>query len=169
MIRRISPVAPASDPSKPLDPETTSRAYRAAYATALVGSLVSAGLTYVYLQNGAHELNPVVRTIIAVAGLEAMVLVKTAIIVGCYHGYVHLVPPMSTRVVLGFAWLGALINLGNALYDMSVAVRAGLPPVADVFAGAGLVLAAMGVGVALRPGVPSPPGSTPDRRHPTPD
>lgn len=159
----------ALGPSVSLDPTRSAHAYRAAYAVALAGSLVSAGLTYVYVGNGARELNPVVRAIIATGGLEAMVLVKTGVIIGCYHGYVYLAPPLSPRLVVGFAWLGSLFNLGDALYDLSVATRVGVPPLADVLAGSSLVLMATALGVALRPGAPEYHQPAPEHRRPSAD
>lgn len=137
--------------STAVDDRTLTRVYRAAYAAALAGSLASAGLTYVYVGNGARELNPVVRAIIASVGLEGMVLVKTAIIVGCYHGYVRLVPPVSPQVMVAVAWVGSMVNLANGVYDLSVAVRAGVPPLGDALTGVLLVVAAGLLGVALRP------------------
>lgn len=159
----------ALGPSALAESTRTSQAFRTAYAVALAGSLASAGLTYVYVGNGAHELNPVVRAIIAVGGLEAMVMVKTAVVIGGYHGYVHLVPPLSPRLVVGFAWVGSLFNLGDALYDLRVALRAGGVPFADVLAATVLVAGAAALGVALRLGAPERHRPAPEHPRPSAD
>lgn len=125
--------------------------YAGAYLTALVGGLISAWLTYTYVGNGARELNPILRFIIGVIGLEAMVFLKTAVVIGCFRGYSMLAAYCSPWTVLTFAWIGAFVNAANAVHDTLVAVTAGWPPSADVLVGGALLFICAMLGVLFRP------------------
>lgn len=101
------------------------------YAGALAGGLVSAVLTYQYVGAGAHELNPVMRALIATAGIRAMVVVKVALLVAAYWAYAWLRSELPGRTVAAAAWVGALVHLTDAVHDLRMALRAPFtPPVA---------------------------------------
>lgn len=122
----------------------------APYAAALAGGLVSAVLTYRYVGAGAHELNPVMRALIAAAGVRAMLVLKVALLVGAYWAYAWLRSALPARTVSAAAWVGALVNLADAAHDLRVALAAPVaPPVAagDLALFAGVTVA----GVLLWP------------------
>jgi hypothetical protein len=122
----------------------------APYAGALAGGLVSAVLTYQYVGAGAHELNPVMRALIATAGIHAMVVLKVMLLVAAYWAYGWLRSELPTRVVSAAAWLGALVHLADAAHDLRVALGAPFTPpvtVADLALFAGVAVA----GVLLWP------------------
>jgi hypothetical protein len=122
----------------------------APYAGALAGGLVSAVLTYQYVGAGAHELNPVMRALIATAGIHAMVVLKVTLLVAAYWAYGWLRSELPTRAVSAAAWLGALVHLADAAHDLRVALGAPFtPPVtaADLALFAGVAVA----GVLLWP------------------
>jgi len=122
----------------------------APYAGALAGGLVSAVLTYQYVGAGAHELNPVMRALIATAGIHAMVVLKVTLLVAAYWAYGWLRSELPTRAGSAAAWLGALVHLADAAHDLRVALGAPFtPPVtaADLALFAGVAVA----GVLLWP------------------
>jgi hypothetical protein len=128
------------------------RPFGTAYAAALVGCLVSSVLTFAYVGGPARELNPVLRAVIGVVGLEAMVLLRVLVAAVGYWGY-FLVAQLSGsgRAAAALAWLTALVYVGDGLHDLRVAAAAG-PPDPVVAAVGGLLLAvAAAIGVAFRP------------------
>lgn len=135
----------------PVQPRSR-RTFGTAYWTALAGCLVSAGLTYAYVGGPVRELNPVLRLVIDVVGLEAMVALKVAVAVAGYWGY-FLVGRMAgrPRLATGLGWVAAAVYAADALHDARVALAVGSPGTADAVFGGALVLLATGVGIALRP------------------
>jgi hypothetical protein len=128
------------------------RTFGTAYWTALAGSLVSSALTYAYVGGPARELNPVLRGVIGMAGLEVMVLVKIVAALGGYWGY-YLLGRVTgrVRVATALAWVSAVVYLLDALHDLRVALLAGPPNPVAVLPGVLLVLLATWVGVTFRP------------------
>lgn len=152
----MSPNAPRDDRSANSCPWTNASRtahlfYAGAYLTALVGGLLSAWLTYTYVGAGARELNPVLRVVIAAIGLEAMVFLKTVVVIVCFRGYSLLAAYCSPGTMLAFAWTGAMVNAADAVHDTSVALAAGWPPSADVLVGGSLLLVCAALGVVFRP------------------
>ncbi|WP_135822868.1 hypothetical protein [Halostella litorea] len=128
------------------------RRFGDAYAAALAGCLVSSTLTFAYVGGPARELNPVLRAVIGVVGLEAMVLLRVAVAAVGYWAYFLLAQVSEAgRAAAALGWLTALVYVGDGLHDVRVAVAAG-PPEPSVAAVGGLLLAAAAtVGVAFRP------------------
>lgn len=128
------------------------RTFGAAYWAALAGCLVSSALTYAYVEGAARELNPVLRAVIGMAGLEVMVLVKIVAAIGGYWGY-YLIGRVTgqVRVATTLGWVSAVVYVADALHDLRVAMAAGPPGLVDVAPGIVLVLVATWAGVALRP------------------
>lgn len=94
------------------------------YAAALFGGLVSTALTHLYVGAGASELNPVMRTVIAAVGLDAMVVVKTVVLVGGYWGYCWLRGRTPSFLVTGFAWGSSVLYVADAVHNIRVALAA---------------------------------------------
>lgn len=143
--------------SRVLEPQPTEealdRAFASAYAVALAGNLAVSFLTYAYVSTGGvHEANPITAAIIAAAGLEWMVAVRTAVLVGSYWCYAAIRARTTwSTAVIAFAWAGAALQLANLAADLRVAVLAGLPPGGELLAGGAVVAPALLVGVVLRP------------------
>lgn len=131
------------------------RAFVAAYIVALSGSLAVSLLTYVYVGPGAQgvrEANPVTAAIIASIGLEGMVAVRTAVLIGSYWCYAYLRAWTSwSTVAVGFAWLGATLQIVNLIADLQVAAAAGFPSTTGLLAGLLVVAPALLAGVLFRP------------------
>lgn len=128
------------------------RPFRAAYAVALSASLASSWLTTVYVGAGAVELNPTVRFLIGAVGFDGMVLARGAVLVGAYWGYLLVgAVGLNRRAVLGFAWLGATVQLLDAVHDLRQAVLAGWFPAVDLWSVTLPVLVVGLVGSILRP------------------
>lgn len=102
-----------------------------AYSLSLAASLISAGLTYVYVGGGlATEINPILAVVIERLGIEMMVVVKAGTVFGAYWALHWIGVATSTqRAAVLFAWLGTAINGLNAVYDVSTVALAGFPPV----------------------------------------
>lgn len=128
------------------------RTFGAAYWAALAGCLVSSALTYAYVGGPARELNPVLRGVIGMAGLEVMVLVKIVAAIGGYWGY-YLIGRVTgrVRVATALGWVSAVVYVVDALHDFRVALMAGPPNPIDVLPGILLVLLATWAGIVLRP------------------
>lgn len=94
------------------------------YAAALLGGFVSAALTHLYVGAGASELNPVMRRLIATVGLDAMVVVKTVVLVGGYWGYCWLWGIARSYLVTGFAWGSSMLYVADAVHNIRVALTA---------------------------------------------
>lgn len=135
------------------DEEALDRAFVVAYAVALAGNLAVSFLTYVYVGTGsAHEANPVTAAIIASIGLEGMVVVRTAVLVGSYRCYAAVRAWTSwSTAVIAFAWIGAALQLANLAADLRVAALVGLPAHGELVAGLTVVAPALLAGVVLRP------------------
>ncbi|WP_276261500.1 hypothetical protein [Haloglomus litoreum] len=130
------------------------RPFRAAYAVALSASLASSWLTTVYVGAGAVELNPTIRFLIEAVGFDGMVLARGGVLVGAYWGYLLLgTEGVSRRAVLGFAWLGATVQLLDAVHDLRQAVLAGWFPAVDLWSVTLPVLVVAVAGSVLRPRV----------------
>lgn len=141
----------------------TSDPFAAAYRAALLGSLVSSWLTFVYVQGGARELNPVIDWVIRHLGFEAMVLVRGGVLVGCYWAYVALHRRgLDTPLVVVFAWLGAAVNLFDAAHDLREAVLAGFLPEAPLVRAGLLVLAVAACSWYLHPPSPAAEPTAPE-------
>lgn len=128
------------------------RQFGSAYAAALAGCLVSSVLTFAYVGGPARELNPVLRAVIGVVGLELTVLLRIAVAVAGYWAY-FLVAQLSGagRSAAALGWVTALVYVGDGLHDLRVAIAAGPPDPAVAAVGGGLLAVATGIGVALRP------------------
>lgn len=133
--------------------ETLDRAFVAAYAVALAGSLAVSFLTYVYVgSGGVHEANPVTAAIIASVGLEAMVAVRTAVLVGSYWCYAAVRARTSwSTAVIAFAWAGAAMQVVNLAADLRVAAMVGPPATGPLLPGLAVVGPALVAGIALEP------------------
>lgn len=94
------------------------------YAAALLGGAASTVLTYRFVGAGARELNPVMRALIDVVGLDGMIVVKMALLVSAYWAYAWLRSRAPSTVLTAAAWAAALIHLGDGLHDARVALRA---------------------------------------------
>lgn len=149
-----SPRSPTVSGEAPVD--VTRRLYAGAYLTTLASSLVSGWLTYSYVSTGARELNPVVATLIETLGAEAMVLVKVAVVVACFHGYSLVAARLSLGIVLRFAWLAAFVHLFDAIHDVGVALLAGWVPLDALLVGGVLFAVSAVGGVVFRPAEVAP-------------
>lgn len=131
------------------------QAFVAAYVVALSGSLAVSLLTYVYVGPGAQgvrEANPVTASIIAAIGLEGMVAVRTAVLIGSYWCYAYFRAWTGwSAVAIGFAWLGATLQVVNLVADLRVAFLAGFPSTAGLLTGLAVVVPALLAGVLFRP------------------
>jgi hypothetical protein len=133
-------------------PTTPRELFGTAYAAALVGCLVSSVLTFAYVGGPARELNPVLRAVIGVVGLEAMVLLRVAVAAVGYWAYFLLAQLSgSGRAAVALAWVTALVYVGDGLHDVRVAVTAGPPDPGIAVVGGAWLVAAAAVGVAFRP------------------
>lgn len=94
------------------------------YAAALLGGTASTVLTYRFVGAGARELNPVMRALIDVVGLDGMIVVKMALLVSAYWAYAWLRQHVPPRVITAAAWAAALIHLTDGVHDARVALRA---------------------------------------------
>lgn len=103
-------------------------AYRTAYAVSVLGSAISAGLTYMYVGGGvARELNPVIAAVIETVGPAGMILFKMSVVIAAYNAlYWISVVASIPRAVVVFGWIGAAVNALDALHDFRVAAVAGL-------------------------------------------
>lgn len=123
-----------------------------AYTAALAGCLVSSVLTFAYVGGPARELNPVLRAVIAVIGLELMVPLRVAVAAVGYWAYFVVAQVSGTgRAAVVLGWLTALVYVGDGLHDLRVAATAGPPAPSVAVAGGLLLVVATAVGVALRP------------------
>lgn len=94
------------------------------YAAALSGGFVSTALTHLYVGAGASELNPVMRALIAAVGLDAMVVVKTTVLVVGYWGYCWLRGLTRSSLVTGFAWASSMLYVADAVHNIRVVLAA---------------------------------------------
>lgn len=133
--------------------EDLDRAFVAAYAVALAGNLTVTFLTYVYVgTGGVYEANPVMAAIIASVGLEGMVAVRTAVLVGSYWGYAALrVRTTWSTAVVAFAWAGAALQVVNLAADLRVVALVGPPAVGELLAGIAVIVPALLAGFVFRP------------------
>lgn len=137
------------------------RAFAWAYAAALGGSLLASWLTVVYLGPGVREANPITAAVIATLGLEGMVAVRTGVLVAGYWGYAHVRAATSWTVLpVAFAWLGALVNLADAVSNLRVATILGPPGPSELVGSLGVLMLALIAGVLLRPPFETPDSGT---------
>ena len=128
------------------------RTFGAAYAAAFAGCLVSSALTYAYVGGPARELNPVLRAVIEVVGLEWMIVLRIAVAVGGYWGY-YLLGRLSgrERTAVALGWLTALVYVADGLHDLRVAITAGASMPVEIAVGVVLTALVGCFGVILRP------------------
>lgn len=148
-------------PSAAWSPESLDRAFLAAYAVALAGSLAVSWLTYAYVGPGARgirEANPVTATVISSVGLKWMVWIRTAVVVVSYWCYAYVRARTCWSVLaVAFAWAGAVVQIANLAADLRVAMLAGLPTGSALLTGGVVLLPALLAGIVLRP--PTEPSS----------
>lgn len=128
-------------------------AYRTAYVVSVLGSAISAGLTYMYVGGGvARELNPVIATVIETVGPAGMILFKMSVVIAAYNVlYWISVAASIPRAVVVFGWIGATVNALDALHDLRVAVVAGLEGTRDPQLAVVLLVCTLLVGVFFAP------------------
>lgn len=145
------PVAGRPTATRPTE-EAFDRAFAAAYAVALAANVAVSFLTYVYVGFASvHEANPVTAGIIASLGLEGMVAVRTAVLIGSYWCYAALRARTWSTLVVSFAWVGAVLQLLNLAADLRVAALAGLPAAGELLVGLVVVAPALLAGLVLSP------------------
>ncbi|WP_121823381.1 hypothetical protein [Halostella salina] len=133
-------------------PDADVRRFGPAYTAALAGCLVSSVLTFAYVGGPARELNPVLRAVIDVIGLELMVPLRVAVAAVGYWAYFVVAQVSDTgRAAVALGWLTALVYVGDGLHDLRVAAAAGPPDPGVAAVGGLLLVVAAALGVALRP------------------
>lgn len=136
-------------------PDALDRAFVAAYAVALAGSLAVSVLTYVYVGpgvRGVREVNPVTAAVIESFGREWMVWIRTAVVVGSYWSYAYVRARTSwSTLPVAFAWAGAAVQVLNLAADLRVATLAGPPPGSALLAAGAVLAPALLAGIVLWP------------------
>lgn len=136
--------------------------FQVAYAVALCASLCTSWLTHVYVGAGARELNPVTRWLIAGIGLDGTVVVRSLLLIACYHAYGWIDALTGGSVSLaGFGWIGALVNVLDAAHDLGVVLLARQFPASLAPTPTAIVLVMGVVGLLLRPKRRGSTGSPP--------
>lgn len=128
-------------------------AYEAAYVVSLLGSAISAGLTYMYVGGGvARELNPVIAAVIGAIGPAGMVLLKMSVVIGAYQAlhWIGVAASIQRAAVL-FGWIGAAINALDAFHDLRVAVSVGLDGTKDPLLAVVILAFALLAGAVFNP------------------